>query len=74
MCNLTSDLCLGMKRRINDINIKDAEHFDSFSNVIFKHQIKYCCFSKMLNNTRLNPGLHEPQLPVRGASRYFLLL
>ena len=37
-----------MKIRANDIDLKDAERFDSFSSDIFTRKIKYCCFNKKL--------------------------
>ena len=43
-----------MKIRANDIDLTDAEHFDSFSSVIFNCKIKYCRFDKKLNNINLN--------------------
>ena len=42
-----------MKIRANNIDLIDAERFDSFSSVIFNCKNKYCCFNKRLNNTRL---------------------
>ena len=42
-----------MKIRASDIDHVDAERFDSFSSVIFNYKIKYCCYNKKLNNTRL---------------------
>ena len=42
-----------MKIRANDIDLIDAERFDSFSSVIFNSKSTYCCFNKKLNNTRL---------------------
>ena len=44
---------LSMKIRANDIDLIDAERFDSFSTVIFNCKIKYCCFNKKLNSMRL---------------------
>ena len=45
-------LILSMKIRAIDIDLKDAEHFDSFSSIIFNCEIKYCCFNKNLDSTK----------------------
>ena len=37
---------LSMKFRVSDINLKVAEHFDSFPSVIFNCKIKYCSLFK----------------------------
>ena len=46
-----------MKIRANDIDLTNAERFDSFSSVIFNCKNKYCCFNKKLNNTRYHLAL-----------------
>ena len=50
-----------MKIRVNDIDLIDAERFDSFSSVIINCKNKYCCFSKKLNNTELFSFLLKQQ-------------
>ena len=42
-----------MKITANDIDLIDAECFDSFSSIIFNCKIKYCCFNKKLSDTEL---------------------
>ena len=44
---------LNKKIRANDIKPTDAEHFDSFSSVIFNRKLKYCCYNKKISNARL---------------------
>ena len=44
---------MSMKIRDNDIDLIDAERFDSFSSVIFNSKIKYCCLNKKPNNTQI---------------------
>ena len=48
-----SNILSSKKIKANDIDPRDAERFESFSSVIFKCKIRYCCFNKKLNNTRL---------------------
>ena len=40
------------ENKANDIDLRNAKRFDSFSSVIFNSKIKYCCFNKKLNNTK----------------------
>ena len=51
--NVKASSNLSIKIRANDIDLIDAERFDSFSSVIFNSKNKCCCFNKKLNNTRL---------------------
>ena len=44
---------MNIKLRANNIDVRDAERFNSFSSVIINCKNKYCCFHKPLNNTRL---------------------
>ena len=43
---------LSMKVRAKDIDLIDAERFDSFSSVVFNCKNEYYCFYKKLNNIR----------------------
>ena len=47
---IREEIILNMKIRAIDIDLKDAERFDSFSSVIFNSKIKYCCFNKNVKN------------------------
>ena len=40
-----------MEIRVNNIDLRDAKLFDSFSRVIFNCKIKYCCFNRKLTIT-----------------------
>ena len=68
-----------MKIRANDIDLRDAERFDSclasfserfdsFFSVIFNCKIKYCCSNKKLNNFLSKQKITPEKLLKRSAS------